>query len=85
MVTHCDSEHQRVVAGWQRAKMIKGVNPDHHRIDCAGRMIAWNDYDNRQSRFGWTLKPYEPRPSANDFENYEAIHFKTEETFNDEN
>jgi hypothetical protein len=47
-----DPEYQEVLAAWQRAPMIKGVDPDTARMDQFGRVIWFNEY-NRKTEHGW--------------------------------
>ena len=75
MVTYIPPEYQRIVAAWQKAAMIRNVNPEHHRLDRAGRVLNWIDFENRQSRHGWKLKMVVSKDTSVE----EAVHIDTKE------
>lgn len=75
MVTYIPPEYQRIMAAWQKAAMIRNVNPDHHRLDRSGRVMNWTDFENRQSRHGWKLKAFR----SENMNVEEAVHIDTNE------
>ena len=40
---------------WRSARIIPEYNPDRIRQDACGAWIAYEDYNNRDSMFGWEL------------------------------
>lgn len=51
------STHARRVAIWSKAAPIPGCDKAIWRCDDQGRVIRWADYDDRLSRYGWTIAP----------------------------
>ena len=51
------STHARRVAIWAKAAPIPGCDKAIWRCDDQGRVIRWADYDDRFSRYGWTVAP----------------------------
>lgn len=49
------STHARRVAIWSQAAPIPGCDKAIWRCDDHGRVIRWSDYDDRFSRYGWTI------------------------------
>jgi hypothetical protein len=78
MTTHLEPEYQRLLAAWEQAEMIPGVNPSYSRKDRAGRVMLWDDYNKAVSRYGWTtaVMPASPQKAGRKCE--EALHFKSE-------
>lgn len=40
---------------WEKAKAIDGYDPALYRKDCCGAWIKFNEYNNRDSDFGWEI------------------------------
>lgn len=59
MSTAIDPEYQEILAAWQRAKMIKGVNQEKVRIDLFGRVIWFDEYD-QETEHGWRAIVIDP-------------------------
>ena len=38
---------------WNKGRVIEGLDPKVWRMDCFGNFIKWDEYGNRNSRFGW--------------------------------
>ena len=51
------STHAKRVTIWNRAAPIPGCDKAIWRCDDQGRVIRWSDYDDRFSRYGWTVAP----------------------------
>jgi hypothetical protein len=51
------STHARRVAIWSKAAPIPGCDKSIWRCDERGRVIRWADFDDRFSRYGWTIVP----------------------------
>jgi hypothetical protein len=49
------STHAKRVAIWSRAAPIPGCDKAIWRCDEQGRIIRWSDYEDRFSRYGWTI------------------------------
>jgi hypothetical protein len=49
------STHAKRVAIWNRAATIPGCDKAIWRCDDQGRIIRWSDYEDRFSRYGWTI------------------------------
>jgi len=49
------STHAKRVAIWNRAAPIPGCDKAIWRCDEQGRIIRWSDYEDRFSRYGWTI------------------------------
>ncbi|WP_029916776.1 hypothetical protein [Caulobacter sp. UNC358MFTsu5.1] len=49
------STHAKRVAVWNRAAPIPGCDKAIWRCDDQGRIIRWSDYEDRFSRYGWTI------------------------------
>lgn len=49
------STHAKRVAVWNRATPIPGCDKAVWRCDDQGRIIRWSDYEDRFSRYGWTI------------------------------
>jgi hypothetical protein len=49
------STHAKRVAIWSRAAPIPGCDKAIWRCDDQGRIIRWSDYEDRFSRYGWTI------------------------------
>jgi hypothetical protein len=49
------STHAKRVAIWSKAAPIPGCDKAIWRCDDQGRVIRWADYDDRFSRYGWTI------------------------------
>jgi hypothetical protein len=49
------STHAKRVAIWNAAVVIPGCDKAIWRCDDQGRIIRWSDYDDRFSRYGWTV------------------------------
>lgn len=49
------STHAKRVAIWSKAAPIPGCDKAIWRCDDQGRVIRWADYDDRFSRYGWTV------------------------------
>jgi hypothetical protein len=49
------STHAKRVAIWNRAVPIPGCDKAIWRCDDHGRIIRWSDYEDRFSRYGWTV------------------------------
>lgn len=55
MNTHIEIDFQHLVAAWQRATPIKGVDSSLARLVRCQHVIRWSDFENRQSPYGWTV------------------------------
>jgi len=49
------STHAKRVAIWNRAAPIPGCDRAIWRCDDRGRIIRWSDYQDRSSRYGWSI------------------------------
>lgn len=49
------STHAKRVAIWNRAAPIPGCDKAIWRCDDQGRIIRWADFEDRFSRYGWTV------------------------------
>lgn len=49
------STHAKRVAIWNSAAPIPGCDKAIWRCDDQGRIIRWADFDDRFSRYGWTI------------------------------
>lgn len=49
------STHAKRVAIWNRAAPIPGCDKAIWRCDDQGRIIRWSNYEDRFSRYGWTI------------------------------
>lgn len=49
------STHAKRVAIWSAAAPIPGCDKAIWRCDDQGRIIRWADYDDRFSRYGWSI------------------------------
>lgn len=49
------STHAKRVTIWNRAAPIPGCDKAIWRCDDQGRIIRWSDYEDRFSRYGWTI------------------------------
>ena len=38
---------------WSKAREVLNMDPTHYRIDECGALIKYEDYNNRNSDFGW--------------------------------
>ena len=46
-----EEDHLRRI--WAKGRIIPDFDPNEWRWDHAGRVMRFNDYGNRQSKFGW--------------------------------
>ncbi len=75
MTQSVEPEYQRLLAAWEKADMIPGVNPTFARTDRSGQVICWLDYNNAQSINGWVMKLYPfPRKPKMPMPVEEAVH-----------
>ncbi len=74
--TDCDEEYQKLLAAWQKAPMIKGVNPNIIRKDCSGRVMNWINYGDQKSDYGWKISrlPNSSKAMVQDHTEFEAVH-----------
>jgi hypothetical protein len=49
------STHAKRVSIWSRAAPIPGCDKAIWRCDDQGRIIRWSDFEDRFSRYGWTI------------------------------
>lgn len=71
---------------WESARIADGFNPDRIRLDACGAWIAYDDFKNRESLFGWELDhiiPVQQLKALNvpselwdDPQNIRALHWK---------
>lgn len=40
---------------WNKAKTVEGKDPSSYRKDACGAWIKWDDYNQRNSDFGWEI------------------------------
>lgn len=45
---------------WRSAQVVTGSDPDHMRQDACGAWIAYEDFNNRESMFGWEIEHIYP-------------------------
>ncbi|MBO9557244.1 MAG: hypothetical protein J7515_01490 [Caulobacter sp.] len=50
------STHAKRVAVWNKAAPIPGCDKAVWRCDDQGRIIRWSDFEDRFSRYGWTIQ-----------------------------
>lgn len=50
------STHANRVAVWNKAAPIPGCDKAVWRCDDQGRIIRWSDFEDRFSRYGWTIQ-----------------------------
>ncbi|MEM8785619.1 MAG: HNH endonuclease signature motif containing protein [Pseudomonadota bacterium] len=79
-----NNEERKLVA-WQKAAVIPGANKNIWRRDRFERMINWNEYGNRGSKFGWVIDHIFPRARGGGDEpsNLEALHYVSNEQKSD--
>lgn len=53
---------------WHRAQAIPGFNPDKVRLDYAGAIIHWDEFE-KEGAYGWVCLPVQPisKGGNNDF------------------
>ncbi len=56
---------------WQKAKTLKGHDDDIWRRDKNGKLLNWQDYNDKDSEYGWTIQPKDAADSSVD--NLEVI------------
>lgn len=47
------SDKELILAVWNKGKIIPGYSKDEWRHDDYGNVIRYNDYGNRDSKYGW--------------------------------
>ena len=48
-------DHQTLSAVWAKASAVPGYDMNVSRKDVCGAWIAWRDYGNRDSQYGWEV------------------------------
>jgi hypothetical protein len=53
-------DHQTKSTVWNRGKIVGTNDPNVWRQDSQGAWIAWKDYGNRDSQYGWEIDHINP-------------------------
>ena len=60
-----DALWRRIV--WGNAQRVPGFHPNVVRRDSYGRLMLWDDYEDRDSPYGWEIHPvYQDSPGGPD-------------------
>lgn len=51
----CRIDEEMKLKIWEKARKIEGYDPALYRKDACGAWIAFNDYQNRDSVYGWEV------------------------------
>jgi hypothetical protein len=49
-----------IIRVWSMAKVVPGYDPSYVRMDICGAFIQYQDYGDRNSRFGWEIDHKHP-------------------------
>ena len=60
---------------WQKGIIVKGYDPAKYRKDRYDTLIEWNEYGNRNSRFGWEIDHIIP-DSSDEIENLQPLNWR---------
>lgn len=63
---------------WSKATPIAGVDDSFERLDAFGNRIRWDDYGDRNSRFGWEIDHITPEAvgGSDMLDNLRPLHFR---------
>lgn len=56
---------QEIQDVWEKGTVVTGRNPLDWRKDQCGTLIAWDEYGNRGSQYGWEIDHISPGGSDN--------------------
>lgn len=57
----CKIGETRKIEIWEKARIIEGYDPDRYRQDACGAWIDFNEYQNRNSNYGWEIDHIFPK------------------------
>jgi 5-methylcytosine-specific restriction endonuclease McrA len=71
-------DHQTLSAIWAKASVVPNNDPNVFRKDTCGAWIAWRDYGNRDSKYGWEVDHIVPvaRNGSDSLSNLRPLHWQ---------
>lgn len=57
----CKIDETKKIKIWNKARVIEGYDPDKYRQDACGAWIAFDEYQNRNSTYGWEIDHIFPK------------------------
>lgn len=69
---------QIVAQVWSKGTVVPGYDPGLHRKDICGALLAWRDYGNRKSDYGWEVDHIQAvaNGGSNVLSNLRPLHWK---------
>lgn len=82
MCNYNDHDENLIEAVWRKGCTVPGNNPNVWRKDVCGAWMKREDYDNRNSEYGWQIDHINPasRGGSHDIENLRPLHWLTNES-----
>lgn len=73
-----EAKERRKVAAWNKARPVFGYDPGAVRMDDHGWVIAWPEYGNRDSDYGWEIDHIHPVAlgGSDSLDNLRALHWR---------
>jgi hypothetical protein len=70
---------EQIRAAWNRGQLADRLNPDKWRKDACGAWIAWQQFGNKESAFGWDIDRDVPLPGAADSDSLQPLQWMNAE------